>query len=264
MRGCIMKLENVLLVKKGEIAELLLNRPEKLNAFSKNMRLEILAALEEISQDNNIRVCIITGKGRAFCAGGDIAIMKELKETNNAELLNSFLAHGKDVIKKIRSMPIPVLAAINGPAAGAGMNLALSCDIRISSENAVFGQTFIKIGLNTDWGGSFFLPQLVGSAKALELIWTGKMISAKDALSLNLVNKVVPQDKLMEATYELAQELIQKSPFAIKIAKQAVYRSYENQLDEALAFENKVQIDCFLSRECTDGLSEFLNKKKSK
>ena len=259
-----MKLDNVILEKKDKIALLTLNRPERLNAFSKKMRLEILDALTIVSKDSTIRVCIITGKGRAFCAGGDIAIMKELKETNNAELLNSFLAQGKEVLKRILTLPIPVLAAINGPAAGAGMNLALSCDIRIASDTASFGQTFINIGLNTDWGGSFFLPHFTGTAKALELIWTGKMISAEEAFTMNLVNKVVPAAELMDTTYAFAQELIKKSAFAIKTAKQSVYRSYDSLIDDALNFENKVQIDCFLSQECTDGLSEFLNRKKQK
>ena len=254
-----MEEKNVILEKKGKIGLITLDRSQKLNAFSKGMRLQILEALNEVSLDDSIRVCVITGAGRAFCAGGDISIMNQLKQKNDGELLNSFLAQGKEVVNKIRSMPIPVLAMINGPAAGAGMNLALSCDIRIASTNATFGQTFIKIGLNPDWGGTYFLPQIVGSAKALELIWTGEMISADEALRLNIVNRVVPHENLKDETFKLADVLATKSPLAIQFAKKAIYQWSDEELEKTINYENEVQMRCFKSQECTEGLIKFLN-----
>jgi enoyl-CoA hydratase/carnithine racemase len=256
-----MEEKNVVFEKKGKIGLITLDRPQKLNAFSEGMRLQILDALNEVAADKSIRVCIITGTGRAFCAGGDISIMNQLKQKNDGEILNSFLAQGKEVVNKIRNMPIPILAMVNGPAAGAGMNLALSCDIRIASTNASFGQTFIKIGLNPDWGGTYFLPQIVGSAKALELIWTGEMISADEALRLNLVNRVVPHENLVEETFKFANVLATKSPLAIQFAKKAIYQWSDEELEKTINYENEVQIRCFKSQECTEGLANFLNSK---
>jgi len=254
--------KNIIFEKNGAIGIITLDRPQRLNAFSKGMRLQILGALKKVSQDNSIRVCVITGNGRAFCAGGDIAIMNQLKQNNDGELLNSFLAQGKEVVNKIRSMPIPVLAMINGPAAGAGMNLALSCDIRIASEKASFGQTFIKIGLNPDWGGTYFLPQIVGTAKALELIWTGEMISAEEALRLNIVNRVVAHENLETETFKLAEALTTKSPLAIQFAKKAIYQWSDEELEHTINYENEVQIHCFKSQECTEGLVKFLDSRQ--
>ena len=257
-----MEEKNVIFEKKGKIGIITLDRPQKLNAFSIGMRLQILEALNKVSQDNSIRVCIITGAGRAFCAGGDISIMNQLKQNNDGELLNSFLAQGKEVVNVIRNIPIPVLAMINGAAAGAGMNLALSCDIRIASSNASFGQTFIKIGLNPDWGGTYFLPQIVGNAKALELIWTGEMISADEALRLNIVNRIVAHENLEEETFKLADKLAEKSPLAIQFAKKAIYQWSDEEMEHTINYENEVQMRCFKSEECTEGLVKFLKARQ--
>src|SRR5262247_4125108 len=202
----------IIFATDGPIATIKLNRPEKLNAFGGPMREEILEALAEISSDERIRVLIVTGEGRAFSSGGDIHHLKQLRENRDEQQFRSILAKGQLVTRTLRSLPKPVVAAVNGPCAGAGFSLALGCDIRIASETATFGPSFARIGLHPDWGGSWFLPKLIGSANACELLFTGSMISAQEAERIGLVNRVVPHDQLMQVVHELAQTMARSAP----------------------------------------------------
>src|SRR5438132_10905409 len=176
----------------GPIATIKLNRPEKLNAFGGPMREEILDVLDAVAADDRIRVLVVTGEGRGFSAGGDIDYLKQLRETKDEQGFRVVLATGRKITRTMRSLWKPVIAAVNGPCAGAGFSFALGCDMRIASEAATFGASFARIGLHPDWGGSWYLPRLVGSAHACELIFTGTMISAQEAGRIGLVNRVVP------------------------------------------------------------------------
>src|SRR5215475_1186556 len=204
--------QSIIYSTDGPIATIKLNRPGKLNAFGGAMREEILDVLRSIESDDSIRVLIVTGEGRGFSAGGDIDHLKMLRESKNEEGFRAVLSAGQQITRMFRSMPKPVIAAINGPCAGAGFSFALGCDMRIASELATFGASFARIGLHPDWGGSWLLPRLAGSANACELIFTGTMISAREAERIGLVNRVVPHDDLMQVVSDLAATMAKSAP----------------------------------------------------
>src|SRR3989475_7596308 len=210
------------------IVTLTLNRPDRLNALGDSLREELCDALVRASDDPAARVIVITGAGRGFCAGGDMKAAHEVQEGVRERALLDRVAPIRDkVVLAMRDSPKPIIAAVNGPAAGAGMNLALACDLRLASTAARFGQTFVKRGLHVDWGGTYLLPRLVGMAKACELIFTGEMISAQEALRLGIVNAVYAPEELMPATYEPARKIASGPPVAIRLAKRALYPSQE-------------------------------------
>src|SRR5918997_1675454 len=184
-----MKYENIEATHDQGIAWITLNRPEKLNAFAGHMRRDLGAALEQAGQDGAVRCVVIRGAGRAFCAGADVAYMAELMRRDDGEEFARLLGAGRRVIHAIRQMTKPVLASVNGAAYGAGFNLALACDIRIASESAAFSQSFVKVGLHPDWGGSYFLPHVVPTNIACEMFFLGDAFNAEQALRFGLVNK---------------------------------------------------------------------------
>ncbi len=187
--------EHILTSETEGILTITLNRPDKLNAFVGHMRRDLAEALEHAGSDRGVRVVIITGAGRAFCAGGDIAFMAELMQRRDAEEFSRILGAGRRVILAIRQMTKPVIASINGPASGAGCNLALACDLRVAANTATFSQSFAKVGLHPDWGGTYFLPRLVTPNKACEMFFLGESIDAAEAARLGIVNQVVaPED----------------------------------------------------------------------
>src|SRR5215813_11826128 len=196
--------EYIQIAETEGIVTITLNRPDRLNAFVGHMRRDLAEALEHAGSDRSVRVVIITGVGRAFCAGGDIAFMAELMQRRDAEEFSRILGAGRRVILAIRQMTKPVIASINGPASGAGCNLALACDLRIASTNATFSQSFAKVGLHPDWGGTYFLPRMVTANKACEMFFLGETIDAAEAMRLGIVNQVVKPDELEAATRELA------------------------------------------------------------
>jgi enoyl-CoA hydratase/carnithine racemase len=246
----------------GPIATLKLNRPEKLNAFGGPMREEILAALGTVASDERIRVLVVTGEGRGFSAGGDIDHLKELRERKDEHGFRSILAAGQKITRTMRLLGKPVIAAINGPCAGAGFSFALGCDIRIASDAATFGASFALIGLHPDWGGSWLLPKLVGSAKACELVFTGAMIPALEAEKIGLVNRVVPHDQLMPNVVEFAGKMAKNPPGILRLAKESIYRSLSSDLETAYARESEVQTECFNSEDFLEGVTAFIEKRK--
>jgi 2-(1,2-epoxy-1,2-dihydrophenyl)acetyl-CoA isomerase len=253
--------QHVLLDTVDGVGTLTLNRPEKLNAFAGRMRQEIAEAVRALAADDTVRVVVITGAGRAFCAGADIGYMQELTATNDVEGFRRLVEAGREVVSTIRATPKPVVASINGPAAGGGANLALACDLRIASARAYIGQTFGRIGLHPDWGGTYFLPRLVGAAKALELIASAEMVPAEEARRLGLFNWVVPHERLAEETRALAQRLAAKPPLALALAKKAVYASDSTDLSGMLDLELEHQLACFRSADVREGLAAFLDKR---
>jgi 2-(1,2-epoxy-1,2-dihydrophenyl)acetyl-CoA isomerase len=253
--------EHILVSETEGIATITLNRPDKLNAFIGHMRRDLAEALEHAGSDRGVKVVILTGAGRAFCSGGDIAFMAELMEHRDADEFSRILGAGRRVITAIRSMTKPVIASINGPAAGAGFNLALACDLRIASSDATFTQSFVKVGLHPDWGGTYFLPRLVSPNKACELFFLGDSIDAAEALRLNLVNQVVPPEALETATLQLAERLRAAPPIAIAAVKQAIYASGSSDLDEMLRYETEAQLRCFESDDGHEGVRAFFEKR---
>lgn len=254
--------EHLLVERQEAVGTITLNRPEKLNAFAGRMHQDLAEAVQLLAADDSVRVLVITGAGRAFCAGADIAYMKELLESQDWENAKALVEAGRAVVTTVRETPKPVIASINGPAAGGGANMALACDLRIASDQASIGQTFNRIGLHPDWGGTYFLPRLVGPAKALELIYSAEMLDAQEAHRLGLFNRVVPHDQLGDETRALAQALAAKAPLALGLAKQAVYQSGDRSLAEMLDLELDHQIRCFQSRDAREGLQAFLEKRR--
>ncbi len=228
------------------------------------MRRDLAEALENAGSDRNVRAVVITGAGRAFSAGGDIAAMAQLLDLQDTEEFSRLLGAARRVITAIREMTKPVIGSINGPASGAGCNLALACDLRIASTSASFSQSFVKLGLHPDWGGTYLLPRLVTSNKACELFFLGEPIAAEEALRLGIVNRVVAPEELASATWTLAEKLRDGPPISIAAAKQAVYLSQTADLDEMLRYESEAQLRCFESEDGREGIRAFLQKRPPK
>jgi enoyl-CoA hydratase/carnithine racemase len=254
--------EHIQITESGGIVTITLNRPDRLNAFIGHMRRDLAEALEHAGSDRSARIIVITGAGRAFCAGGDIAFMAELMQRRDSEEFSRILGAGRRVILAIRQTTKPVIAAINGPASGAGCNLAFACDLRIAATTATFSQSFAKVGLHPDWGGTYFLPRLVTPNKACEMFFLGESIDAAEAARLGLVNQVVAPEELEAATLQLAQRLCAAPPIALAAAKHAVYMSEAADLDEMLRYETEAQLRCFESDDGHEGVRAFLEKRE--
>lgn len=253
--------KTILVERDGNLGWVRINRPERLNALVGDMRDRIEAALAELDDDDRVRCVAITGSGRAFSTGGDVAYMADLAEANDVEAFRELVEAGVRVIKRIDQMKKPVIAAVNGAAAGAGASLALACDLRIASRNASIGLTFTRIGLHPDWGGAYFLPRLIGSAVAAELVFTGGMINARRAERLGLVNKVVPAEELAGAVQGLAGQIAGGPPEVIAAAKRTLRRSLAADLDEILEMEKRAQLEAFQSPDFSEGVRAFLEKR---
>ncbi|MGH7547518.1 MAG: enoyl-CoA hydratase/isomerase family protein [Gemmatimonadales bacterium] len=245
--------ERVLVEIANAIGTVTLNRPEKLNAFDRELCADLAEALRMLATSDTVRVIMITGTGRAFCAGADLNVL----ETEGTALV----AAGKEVALTIRSAPKPVLAAVNGPAVGGGANLALACDYRIASDQATIGQVFHKLGLVPDWGGTFFLPRLVGTSKALELVWSARMVLAGEALALGLFDRVVPHAELPTEARRLAELWAGQPAGAIGRAKEAVYVSEVSSLASMLDLEIVQQHELFATPEVRERIGAAMSKR---
>lgn len=245
------------------IATITLNRPDVLNAVNQTMGRELLEALKVAAQDEEVRCLIITGNGRAFSAGEDIQDLRVQYERGENPRLGERLLHKYNpIIRRIRQTPKPIIASVNGVAAGAGAGIAYSCDVRIASDNARFIQAFIRVGLAPDSGSSFFLPRLVGFAKALELSLTGAELTSGDAERLGLVSKVVPPEQLKTSTRELAAKLTQGPPKAIALTKRALNKSISADLDAMLEYESYLQEIAGATADHIEAVRAFFAKRK--
>src|SRR3989442_4248074 len=238
------------------IGTVTLHRPEKLNAFDAEQCRELHEALRMLAGSEAVRVIVLTGAGRAFCAGADLSVLG----TDG----RSLVAAGKDVALALRAAPQPVLAAVNGPAAGGGANLALACDYRIASDQASIGQGFHKLGLVPDWGGSFFLPRLVGTSRAPQLVLSARLGPAAEALALGLFDQVVGHADLPAATRSLAVQWAAQPPAAVRRAKEALYRSEASSLAAMLDLEITHQHDLFATPEARRRIAQALPAKRSR
>jgi len=254
--------EHVLLDKKDKIGTITLNRPERYNAFAGRMRQEILEALEDVCSDPDVRVIVITGAGKAFCTGGDVDEFVSGKTQALSPTASNERHTMCKVVLAINTVEKPVIAAVNGVAAGGGCNLALSCDIRVASEKARFGQVFTRRGAHPDWGGIYFLPRLVGYAKAAELIFLGEVIDAQEALRIGMVNQVVPHDELLSVTYDLARRMARNAPIPIAFAKRGLQNFYKMDLAQALDYEAYVLGVTLQSQDFIEGFKAFLEKRE--
>lgn len=253
--------DSVLLRFEDQVAWITLNRPERLNAFAGEMRDELHEALLEAGERPETRVVVITGAGRGFCTGADIEVMADLLERGDEETFTSYVEAGMRVVRRIRSLTQPVIAAVNGAAAGAGASLALACDMRIASGHASIGITFNRIGLHPDWGTTYFLPRLVGAGRAAELVLSGRMVDAREAERIGLFERVLAAESFQEEVSRFAAELAAKPPLALTAAKQTLARSFENDLSSMLAAEAEVQLACFRSADAREGIAAFREKR---
>jgi len=257
-----MNWEYVLFNKEDGIGTITLNRPDSLNALGGGMREEILAALQIATEDREVRAIVITGAGKAFCAGGDVKEFVSGTSQAGMDLpLDQRPARDK-IVLLIQATGKPVIASVNGVAAGGGCNLALACDMRIASDRARFGEVFVKRGVHPDWGGTWLLPRLVGYAKAAELIFSGEVIDAQEALRIGLVNKVVPHEELPQATKEFALKFVKNAPIPIALAKKGLQHYMQMDLAQALDHERLAQEICRKTEDRAEGMKSFVEKRE--
>ncbi len=249
----------VLWEKIPPLATITINRPKALNALNTKVLSVLDQSLDEISREDEIRVVIITGSGeKAFVAGADIAEMSNMTSLEGA----NFSRLGQLVLRKVQELKKPVIAAVNGYALGGGLELALSCDFAYASENAKFGLPEVTLGIIPGFGGTQRLPRLIGKGRAKELILTGKMVSAKEAFEMGIVNKVVPLDKLMESVKDVAIQISKNGPIALSIAKSLVDVGYDIPLDDGCILESRSFGMCCAMEDTKEGMKAFLEKRK--
>ena len=251
-------MSSVLFEVQEGLARITLNRPDKLNSFNREMALLLQQYLDECA-GSAVRAVLLTGSGKGFCAGQDLA---ELTGDNPPTMTQILSEHYNPIIKKIRNLPKPVVAAVNGVAAGAGANIALCCDVVVASENAAFIQAFSKIGLIPDSGGTFFLPRLIGFQRASALMLLGDKVHAKEALEMGLVYKVFPAADFAAAATVLAVQLSQMPTRGLALTKHALNQSFQNTLEQQLELEDRFQQDAALTYDYREGVSAFLEKRQ--
>ena len=252
--------EAIVLKMENSVAWIYLNRPEVFNSFNREMALLLQSTLDNCANDANVRAIVITGNGKAFCAGQD------LKEVTTPELNPGFRKileeHYNPIIQKIRTIEKPIVAAVNGVAAGAGANIALACDIVVSTEHATFIQAFSKIGLIPDSGGTFFLPRLIGFQKASALMMLGEKVSASEALSMGMIYKIFPTGLFEEEVMDLAVTLAQMPTKALGLTKRLLNQSMINSLEKQLSLESDLQIEASSLYDYNEGVTAFVEKRK--
>lgn len=255
-----MAYQNLLVASEERIGIIKINRPAALNALNTQTIQELNDAVHQLSENPDVRVIVVTGEGKAFVAGADIAEMKVMTK----EQAMDFSRMGQKAFSFLESQEKPVIAAVNGFALGGGCELALACDIRIASEAAKFGQPEVSLGVTPGFAGTQRLLRLVGTAKAKELVYTGDIIDAQTAFSLGLANQVVSPDKLMETAMGMAKKIASKGPMAVKLAKRVIHRGSKSDFDTGSSFEVEGFGECFASGEAEEGMNAFLEKRKPK
>ena len=254
-------MENVLLEKQGHVSIITINREKALNALSTAVLNDLEEAVNTVEADKDTYCVVITGAGsKSFVAGADIAEMSTLTKAEG----EAFGKTGNDVFRKIETFPIPVIAAVNGFALGGGCEISMSCDIRICSENAIFGQPEVGLGITPGFGGTQRLARLVPAGIAKEMIFTARNIKADKALAIGLVNAVVPQEELMATALKMANGICKNAPIAVAQSKKAINAGLQTDIDSAIAIEVKDFSDCFATEDQTYGMECFVNKVKEK
>ncbi len=251
--------KTVLLEKNDAIATITLNRPKAMNSLNKELVDDLLEALEKAGNDEEVRVIVLTGSGKAFCAGGDLFYLVSIDNTVEAR---NFIAKAGKIVSLIMNIEKPFIAMVNGVAAGAGFNLALACDIVYCAKSARFAQSFAKVGLVPDAGGMYLLPKAVGTHKAKELMFTADLINSETALNLGVVNQVWAEEELKEETYKLAARLAKGAPVALGAMKRIINRSCELDLDSVCLLETDLQALCMQTEDHKEGVQAFQEKRE--
>jgi 2-(1,2-epoxy-1,2-dihydrophenyl)acetyl-CoA isomerase len=252
--------ENLVYDQSERVATITLNRPDAFNALTRDLNRELREALGRAGEDDSVRAVVLTGAGRAFSSGQDL---RQMEEGDPAEVVKDTLNNSySPMILAMRQLPKPIVGAINGVAAGAGMSLALATDIRIASDKASFMQAFSRVGLVPDAGSNYFLPRLVGLPRALELAWTARRVGAEEALQIGLVNSVVAADELAGAAQEMARRLAAGPALAIGLTKQAMVQAEGSSLAQILALEAELQSRCIVTDDFVEGVAAFLEKRE--
>lgn len=261
-----MATENPILIEnRGTVRVVTLNRPDVLNSFNLALLNELGKAIRDAERDAAVRCVVITGAGRGFCAGQDLAdVAERYKGTEPIELGAHLRKNYHATIVKIRSMEKPVVAAVNGVAAGAGCSLALACDMRVAAESASFIEAFVNVGLVPDSGSTFMLPRLIGVSRALEMAITGRKVKADEALRIGLVNQVASDAELMNETMKLASKLAELPPRAIGLTKRAMNAAWSNDLETQLEYEAQLQTTAGQTTDHREGVAAFLEKRSPK
>jgi 2-(1,2-epoxy-1,2-dihydrophenyl)acetyl-CoA isomerase len=241
------------------VCEIKLNRPQVFNSFNRNMAIALQEALDSCERNDEVRAIIITGEGKAFCAGQDLA---EAVDPDGPELQAIVRDHYNPIIERIRNIEKPVIAAVNGVAAGAGANIALACDVTIAKKSASFIQAFSKIGLIPDSGGTFFLPRIIGMQKALALMFTGDKVSAEQAEQLNMIYKAVDDDVFESEVLAFSETIAAMPTRGLGLTKKAVNESFTNNLTQQLALEETLQTEAGETYDFREGVNAFLEKRK--
>lgn len=250
---------HILLKKKDHVAIATVNRPKALNALNSEVLNDLNTLLDEIAADPEIRVLVLTGSGeKAFVAGADIGEMSTLTKAEG----EAFGKKGNDVFRKLETLPIPAIAAVNGYALGGGCELAMACDIRLCSDTAVFGQPETGLGITPGFGGTQRLARLVGPGMAKQLIYSARNIKADEALRIGLCNAVYPVEELMPAAEKLAETIAKNAPIAVRACKKAINEGLEMPMDEAVALEEKLFGSCFETADQKEGMQAFLEKRR--
>ena len=251
----------VLTSREGSITTITLNRPEVMNAFDASLAAEVADAVGAAAEDASCRAIVLTGAGRGFCTGADLAHLKDIVITRDRGRARELVTSGARIVQAIVAAPKPVIAAVNGPAAGGGASLALACDIRIASADASIGAVFNRIGLHPDLGATRLLPLLAGFGRAMELVLSGDMIPAAEAHRIGLFNRVVAGDALRTETLGFARKLAAKAPRALARAKRSMHAGVRLSLDEVLALELEEQLALFDADETREALLAFIEKR---
>jgi len=256
-----MEYETIELIREEGIAILYLNRPKALNALNETMKNELIHALKETEEDDEIRVMILTGRGRAFCAGADLNRFIEIQKSDKGHRKKSRFG-SVDFPRAFTQYPKPIIAAINGPAYGFGFTVTLTCDIRLASKRAKFSCAFVRIGVTPEFCSTFFLPRLIGYGKAAELILTARPFDAHEALEMGVINKVFPHQKLMSEARKMAKQIASMSPPAVQKSKEILRHGMQSTLDQVIQHEAIVFLDAMKTEEHQLALSKLLAQMK--
>lgn len=263
-----MEFETIKLVKENHLATLILNRPDRSNALNRKMMEELVAAIEDVAEDDDVRAFLITGSGKAFCAGADLDIMPGGGDTIDfasmgvEALRRSFLFKtAKRIILGIHKMEKPTIAMINGACVGAGFDIALACDLRTASEKAKFMCGFVKLGIFPGFGAAWFYPRTMGLARGLEMLFTGDMLTAEEAKEIGMLNHVLPSDDLESSTLKMVKKIVNGPPIAIRLMKSQVYKGMGTDLDEALDDAAVCESITLASKDHLEGISSFREKR---
>jgi enoyl-CoA hydratase/carnithine racemase len=257
----MMKYESIELIRDEGIAFIYLNRPKALNALNETMKVELIDALKETEEEDDIRVMILTGRGRGFCAGADLNRFIEAQEKGKGQ--KERLRFGSlDLPRAFIQYPKPIIAAINGPSYGFGFTITLTCDIRLASERATFSCAFVRIGVTPEFCSTYFLPRLIGYGKAAELIFTARPFGAPEALEMGAINQVFPHHRLIPETKKMAKKIASMPPNAVQKSKEILRHGMQSTLDQVIRHESMVFLDCMKTEEHRLALNRLLDQMK--